>query len=148
MNKEKSREIIKNVGSDLLNEGRTIRLDAHGYSMYPSIKPGTTLFIEPVGIKGEPEKGEIIAIWSKNGLTVHRLTSFTEINGVKHYITRGDSNAFSDEPVTYDRIAGRITGAESTGKADIRIRERHCYFCNRIIVILIRLLHKLRKTLG
>lgn len=146
MNKEKSREIIKNVGADLLNEGRTIRIKAHGYSMYPSIKPGTNLFIEPLEIQGEPLKGEIIAIWNDNGITIHRLTSFIEINGVKHYITRGDNNSFSDEPVTFDRIAGRITGADSAAKADISIRERHCYFYNRIIVILIRLSHKLRKA--
>jgi len=131
--------IVKNVGLALLSEGKTIRIKAHGYSMYPSIKPGSLILIEPIHLKGAPVPGEIIAIRRENGLVVHRLTKIVIKNGVTSFIARGDSNAYADNPVKIDKIAGRIVRAETTGEnpvpADIRINTRPDYFLNRLRVI-------------
>jgi signal peptidase I len=131
--------IVKDIGLTLLAEGKTIRIKAHGYSMFPCIKPGSLILIEPLNIKGMPHPGEIIAIKRENGLIVHRLYRILNNNSVKCYIARGDSNAYADNPVKIDKIAGRIVGAESTGEnpvpADIRINTRPKYFINRIRVI-------------
>jgi len=135
----KSQNIVKDIGLTLLAEGKTIRIKAHGYSMYPCIKPGSMILIEPLKEKGLPVQGEIIAIKRENGLIVHRLTRIIIVNGVKTYIARGDSNAFADDPVKIDKIAGRIVRAETTGEnqklADIRINTRPNYFLNRLRVI-------------
>jgi signal peptidase I len=135
----KSQNIVKDIGLTLLSEGKTIRIKAHGYSMYPCIKPGSMILIEPIKEKGLPVPGEIIAIKRENGLIVHRLTRIIIVNGVKTYIARGDSNAFADDPVKIDKIAGRIVRAETTGEnqrlADIRINTRPNYFLNRLRVI-------------
>ncbi len=134
-----SHSIIKNIGLTLLSEGKTIRIKAHGYSMFPSIKPGSLILIEPINIKGPPRRGEIIAIRRETGLVVHRLSKIIRNNGITTYITRGDSNPYPDNPVKIDKIAGRITGAESTGEnpvpADIRINTKPTYFINRLRVI-------------
>jgi signal peptidase I len=131
--------MVKDLGLTLLAEGKTIRIKAHGYSMYPCIKPGSLLLIEPINIKGFPRPGEIIAIKRENGLIVHRLTRVINKNGVSFYIARGDSNAYPDNPVRIDKIAGRIVRAETTGEnpvvADIRINLMPRYFINRIRVI-------------
>ena len=141
-----SHSIIKNIGLTLLSEGKTIRIKAHGYSMYPSIKPGSLILIEPLNIKGPPRPGEIIAIRRESGLVVHRLSKIIRNNGITSYIARGDSNAYPDNPVNIDKIAGRITGAESTGEnpvpADIRINTKPSYFTNRLRVIGLLLLKK------
>jgi signal peptidase I len=138
-NWQNNRAIIKDVGLTLLSEGKTIRIKAHGYSMYPCIKPGSLLIIEPITLKGFPRPGEIIAIRRENGLIVHRFSRIVNKNGVTCYIARGDSNAYADNPVKIDKIAGRITGAETTGenpvRADIRINTKPKYFLNRIRVI-------------
>jgi len=135
----KNRGIIKNIGLTLLSEGKTIRIKAHGYSMYPCIKPGSLILIEPINLKGPPRAGEIIAIRRENGLVVHRLIRTVVINGVTCYIARGDSNAYADDPVKPEMIPGRIVGAETTGenlvKADIRINSNPKYILNRIRVI-------------
>jgi signal peptidase I len=140
--------IVKDIGLTLLAEGKTIRIKAHGYSMFPCIKPGSLLLIEPLNIKGMPRPGEIIAIKRENGLIVHRLSRIINKNSVTFYIARGDSNAYADNPVKIDRIAGRIVRAESTGEnpvpADIRINSRPKYFINRIRVIGIILWRKIR----
>jgi signal peptidase I len=151
MNKRQSNHsIVKNIGLTLLSEGKTIRIKAHGYSMYPSIKPGSLILIESLNINGLPRQGEIIAIKRETGLIVHRLTKIINKNGVTFYIARGDSNAYADNPVKIEKIAGRIVGAESTGEntvpADIRINTRPNYFVNRIRVIVLLVWKKISKV--
>ena len=140
--------MVKNTGLTLLSEGKTIRIKAHGYSMYPSIKPGSLVLIEPLSVKGAPVPGEIIAIETDNGLIIHRLLRIIVRNNVKTFITRGDSNAFADYPVRLDKIAGRIVGAETTGentvRADVRINTRPNYFINRLRVIGLHLWKKIK----
>jgi signal peptidase I len=147
-NRKKSGEILKNVGFTLLSEGKTIRIKAHGYSMYPCIKPGSLILIEPIKIKGNPVPGEIIAIKRESGLIVHRLTRITVTSGITTYIARGDSNALEDGAITIGKIAGRIVGAESTGEnpvpADISINTKPRYITNRLKVIGIILWKKIR----
>lgn len=147
-NRKKSGEILKNVGFTLLSEGKTIRIKAHGYSMYPCIKPGSLILIEPIKIKGNPVPGEIIAIRKESGLIVHRLTRITVTSGITTYIARGDSNALEDGAITIGKIAGRIVGAESTGEnpvpADISINTKPRYIINRLRVIGIILWNKVR----
>ena len=131
--------IVKDIGLTLLSEGKTIRIKAHGYSMFPSIRPGSLILIEPLNVKGIPHEGEIIAIRREAGLIVHRLSKILYKDGVTYYIARGDSNAYADKPVKIDKIAGRIVRAESTGEnpvpADIRINKNPKYFINRLRVI-------------
>jgi signal peptidase I len=134
-----SHAIVKDVGLTLLTEGKTIRIKAHGYSMFPSIRPGSLILIEPLNVKGIPHEGEIIAIRREAGLIVHRLSKILYKDGVTYYIARGDSNAYADKPVKIDKIAGRIVRAESTGEnpvpADIRINKNPKFFINRLRVI-------------
>jgi signal peptidase I len=140
--------IVKDIGLTLLSEGKSIRIKAHGYSMYPCIKPGSLILIEPLSIKGMPRPGEIIAIRRESGLIVHRLSKIISKNGIICYIARGDSNAYADNPLKIDKIAGRIVRAESTGEnpvpADIRINTKPNYFINRIRVIGIILWKKIK----
>ena len=147
-NRNKSGEILKNVGFTLLSEGKTIRIKAHGYSMYPSIRPGSLILIEPIRIKGNPVPGEIIAIKRESGLIIHRLSRIVTDKGITTYIARGDSNALEDGPITIGKIAGRVVSAESTGenpvKADIRINTRPKYVMNRFRVIGVILWNKVR----
>lgn len=150
-NLTRSRHLLKNVGITLLSEGKTIRIKAHGYSMYPCIKPGSVILIEPLKVKGMPVPGEIIAIRRERGLIVHRLVRIVTINGVDSYIARGDSNAWPDNPVKTDKIAGRIVRAETSGEnpelADIKIDTKPKYFLNRIRVISIILCKKIRRRI-
>ena len=139
---------MKNVGINLLSEGKTIRIKAHGYSMYPCIKPGSIILIEPLIIKGMPIQGEIIAIRRENGLVVHRLTKVIKKNNADYYVARGDSNAWADDPVSINMISGRIIRAETSGEnqglADLRIKKPN-YFLNRMMVIGMIILKKLKE---
>jgi len=139
---------VKDMSTSLLSQGTTIRIKAHGYSMYPSIKPGSLLIIEPIRGKGAPVKGEIVAIKREGGLVVHRVIKIIIENGVRKYIARGDSNAFADAPVGIEMIAGRVIRAEATGEnpvpANIRINKNPTHFFNRLRVIIMMLGKKLK----
>jgi signal peptidase I len=139
---------VKDMSIILLAEGKTIRIKAQGYSMYPAIKPGSLILIEPLRQKGKPVPGEIVAIKREKGLVVHRVMKRVIKNGITYYLTRGDSNAKKDNPVTIDKIVGRIVKSEPTGEnqepADIRINTKPNYFYNRISVIFIFILKKIR----
>lgn len=143
-----NKSTVKDLALTLLSEGKTIRIKAHGYSMYPCIKPGSLLLIEPINLKGFPRQGEIVAIRRENGLIVHRISQILRKNNITFYIARGDSNAFSDNPVKIDKIAGRIIRAETTGEnsviADIRINIKPNYFFNRLRVIWLMINLKIR----
>lgn len=148
MNKnQKYASSIKDMSISLLSQGTTIRIRAHGYSMYPSIKPGSLIVIEPIKVKGDPKPGEIVAIKRENGLIVHRIIKITIRDGVRKYIARGDSNAREDKPVNPDMIAGRVVRAEPTGEnpvpADITIKTNPPHFINRIKVLAIMIRKKL-----
>lgn len=139
---------VKDVSSSLLSEGKTIRIKAHGYSMFPSIKPGSLIIIEPLTQKGNPVPGEIVAVKRENGMVVHRLIKIIIKDGRRYYIARGDSNAFADAPIPLEMIAGRIVRAEPSGEnpdpADITINKRPNYLINRLRVISILIRKKIK----
>jgi len=139
--------IVKDISLNLLAEGKTIRIKAHGYSMYPCIKPGSMLLIEPLKLKGPPKNGEILAIKREQGLIVHRISKIVKQNGIVSYIARGDSNSSADKPVKIEMIVGRIVRAETTGEnhklADISINTNPDYIRNRLKVIYLILTKKI-----
>ena len=147
-NNQKYLSSVKDMSLTLLAEGKTIRIKAHGYSMFPAIKPGSLILIEPLNLKGRPVLGEIVALKRENGLVVHRVKKRVIKNGITWYITKGDSNAGSVRPVTIDKIAGRIVKSEPTGEnpipADIRINTKPNYIFNRLRVIIIFIVKKIR----
>ncbi|MFZ0281897.1 MAG: S24/S26 family peptidase, partial [Bacteroidales bacterium] len=65
--------VLKEIGFTLLAEGKTLKVKAEGYSMYPTIKPGSVIYIEPAERGNEPVPGEIIAWKKESGFVVHRL---------------------------------------------------------------------------
>jgi signal peptidase I len=151
-NINRSRDILKNVGFNLLAEGKTIRIKAHGYSMYPAIKPGSIILIEPISLKGKPVPGEIIAIKREDGLVVHRLVRLEKKDGKEFFVARGDSNSMADNPEKIGRIAGRIIRAETSGEdqqlSDIRINTKPKYILNRLKVIGIILLGRIKRKVS
>jgi signal peptidase I len=151
-NSTKYRPVIKDISTSLLAEGKTIRIKAHGYSMYPAIKPGTILIIDPVQGGKDPVVGEIVAIKRETGLVVHRITKIEIIGGTRYYTARGDSNAWNDQPVRKEKILGRIVRVEATYEcpqpASVEIITRPSWFLNRLKVITILIFKKIRKKIS
>jgi|LSQX01.2.fsa_nt_gb hypothetical protein len=130
----------RDLGFSLLSEGRVLRIKAGGYSMYPFIRPETTIFIAP----GEDLKnivpGDIIAWKREQGFVVHRLIRIEKRENEILYYTRGDSCRYEDRPVTGEGIAGKVIRTEDRRnriKEGDQLRKKPFYSINRITVRLI-----------
>ena len=144
MNKDPGFSALKEIGFTLLGEGRTLKIRAEGFSMYPSVKPGSLIYIEPVDQPSVLEPGEIIA-WKRNsGFVVHRLVRKFEKENQTFFVTRGDCNLHDDSPVTEDAIAGKVFKIESREGKPVRIvinkSKRPTYFFNRLSATLMKIL--------
>ena len=119
---------MKDIGFTLLSEGKTIKVRADGYSMYPSVKPGSIIFIEPLHTAGNISPGEIIAWKRDNGFVVHRLLRIFESGNQTFFVTRGDSSSSEDVPVVIGNLAGRVIRIENP---EGKIERPSSYFNNK-----------------
>ena len=96
--------------TELLGRGITVRFQASGDSMYPSIRNGEHVHVAPV----EPSSlriGDVILARAQRGLTAHRLVKLA--GGAA--TTRGDNAIGHDAAVPFNEILGRITHIERDG---------------------------------
>ena len=141
MNKTRDdHKLVTDLGFSLLAEGTILKIKANGYSMYPSIKPGTTIFIEPLEDYSDLLPGEIIAWKRESGFVVHRFLR-TEYSGNEvYYYTRGDSCRFEDKPFTSNQIAGKVIRIDNENdeiKEGSQLICKPCYIINRMNVSII-----------
>jgi signal peptidase I len=145
-----SHTVLKEVGFSLLAEGKSIRVSAEGFSMYPTIKPGSVIFIEPLKKETEPVPGEIIAWKKEAGFIVHRLVRIIDEEHVRYFITRGDSSIAEDEPVTSDQVAGKVVRVENAAgiaiKQDVLLDKNPNYRLNRFLVQIISQIYRAKKV--
>jgi signal peptidase I len=138
MNKDHNKyAVIKDIGFTLLAEGKILKIKADGYSMYPSIKPGSIIFIEPLVQEASPSPGEIIAWKRESGFVVHRLIRILKRGKEVLYFTRGDSCTCEDKPVTRDLIAGKVIRVENQNKhikEGEQLISRPYYLINRLYI--------------
>ena len=137
---------LKEVAHGILGEGRSLRIPAEGYSMYPAIKPGNIILINPVNDPAILKPGDIIAWTRDSDLVVHRLIRISERKGEKRFVTCGDISITNDKPISTARIAGKVEYAEDSGqlvklKSNIPTEWRRKINRNKVKVI--RLLKRL-----
>jgi hypothetical protein len=102
------------LAAEVLRSGGSIRLQALGTSMLPSIWPGDVLRIEnKAGEEAVP--GDIVLVARDHRFFIHRLIE-------KHnsqWITRGDSLPQNDAPVAESQVLGKVSAIHRRGNAVI-----------------------------
>ena len=98
---------------EILTRGNSIRCKASGISMYPFIRNGDVLLIEPNGT-ADYNIGDVILFLHDNGTYVtHRLI---RKDGSSTLITKGDNTRCYDSPVHMEQVLGRVIQIEHGGK--------------------------------
>lgn len=134
---------LKEVSIRLLSEGKSLRIKAGGYSMFPAIRPGDIVIIAPVNNLSNLIPGDIIVFRRDSGFVLHRLTDIRYQKEIAFYITRGDSSMNEDKPVTADKISGLVIAIETKrGKIKPHRNKIH-YRRNRLMVNSIHVFDKL-----
>lgn len=147
-NNKPERDLLKELGYRLLSEGKILRIRADGYSMYPQIKPGSFLLIEPLKDVSVLTEKDIVAWKRKSGMVVHRLVRIEESGNIKKFITRGDSCRREDEPLERELIIGRVKGIFTGVKFEKRnpvYRGDIMYLKNNLTVKLLLVRDKIRR---
>ena len=105
-------ELFLDVASELLSQGRSVRFRAEGDSMYPTIRKGEAIVVEPVPAAGL-RKGDVALYRTERGITAHRVVA----SGKTRFKMRGDAMASPNEPVDIQQILGRVVAVEREGRS-------------------------------
>jgi signal peptidase I len=101
---------------------RSVWLTLTGYSMAPTLLPGTRLKVR-CGVPVEKLSiGEIIVVRENDRLVIHRLVEIAK-GEPGRYVCKGDNNPERDPPVTSKHIVGRVTEVRPPA-ALTRLRKR------------------------
>jgi hypothetical protein len=91
----------------VLESGNSIELPSSGYSMFPALKPGYRVIVEPLPAGVLPEPGTVVVYKDNDVLRMHRLEKITvDDNGNLQFISRGDSRLDNDKPWTREQFLG------------------------------------------
>ncbi len=93
----------------LLKEGQRVAVPAHGMSMYPLLRPGDTLLVEP----RPPLIGDIGVFYHNGLLVAHRLL---HQKGNIYYF-KGDGLIMPDAPVESGKVLGTVTQCTRKNRA-------------------------------
>jgi Peptidase S24-like len=100
------------LAAEVLRSGGTIRLEALGTSMLPSIWPGDVLRIESK-LGEETVPGDIVLVARDQRFFIHRLVEKQD----SLWITRGDSLPQNDDPVAESQVLGKVSAIHRRGDA-------------------------------
>jgi signal peptidase I len=97
-----------------LAEGQAIEIEAEGGSMFPVIRNGDRVRVEP--IETPVGRGDVVLVVINGAWVLHRVVDVSE-TGV---ITQGDNQPHPDPPVTLAHAVGRATHAR--GRITVPLR--------------------------
>jgi hypothetical protein len=131
------------AASAILSEERPVTITAGGYSMWPAVRPGDRVVIEP--LRGHmPAQGDIVALRRDGGYVVHRVRKITLSGSRQLYLTQGDAVLHSDTPSDITTIAGIVKRISRTGREMDPPLRRLPAFLNYTTSLIARYLRKVR----
>jgi signal peptidase I len=110
----------------LLSRSLPVELRMSGSSMRPAIEDGDVVTIEP--ITDEPiRQGDIVLYHSRfDTAVIHRVVRIDK-SAERSILTRGDSAAQNDLPVSIHRILGRVKLVEREGERIDMVRPKRSF---------------------
>ncbi len=107
--------LLLDLTTELLSQGATVRFRPSGRSMYPSIREGEVITVEPVQAS-DVKIADIVLYRSERGLIAHRVIEIS-LRDSRVFGLRGDASLSCDEPVTAQQILGRVVGVKRNGRS-------------------------------
>ncbi len=98
-----------------LSGGNEVRIRVTGTSMLPSIWPGDTVTVRPIG-DTPASAGRIIVFTREGRLFAHRIVAKLERADGMQLITRGDAHVDCDPPVVASEVLGTVASITRGGR--------------------------------
>ena len=109
-------ELFLDISAELLHHGHRVRFRPGGGSMYPTIKDGEAVTVEPIS-PNNVRCGDIVLYKSDHRVIAHRIVGVRKREGGPlSFILRGDASESCDEPVRADEILGKVISVERDGR--------------------------------
>ncbi len=112
--------LLLDLTTELLSQGTTVHFRPSGRSMYPSIREGELITVEPVRAS-DVQLGDIVLYRSSKGLIAHRVVGSSptqsSVLSPHHFLLRGDASLSCDQPVAAQQILGRVVGVKRNGRS-------------------------------
>jgi signal peptidase len=109
--------LFTDVSTELLRSGQSIRFQAPGRSMYPTIKEHETITVQSVATSGV-KTGDIILYRLEAVVIAHRVVRIERgEHGGSRFILRGDASGAPDEPVEPAQVLGKVVSVERGGRS-------------------------------
>ena len=101
------------VSTELLREGFCINFQTPGQSMYPTIRDGEKVLVEPV-LTDALKRGDVLLYRRGERLIAHRLLRIERTAEIS-LILRGDALGQADAPIHPNQVLGRVVSVERQG---------------------------------
>jgi len=92
--------------------GGSLRFQAHGRSMWPFVRSGDTLVVQPLGARSVAMGDILLYRTPAGGVAAHRVTGF-QVGALR---IRGDRLSAPLELVAPDDVLGRVAAIERRGR--------------------------------
>lgn len=100
----------------LLKEGKAIKIRVTGLSMFPTVRSGDYVIVEPLNGQ-DPKEGAILFFKDEAGrLLLHRLVAVQEKEGQAVYLAQGDGYTKRLDWFSWEQILGVATFKERHGR--------------------------------
>jgi hypothetical protein len=100
-------QLFLDVAAEVFGHGHCLRFRAHGNSMYPTIRDGESIVVEPAP-PANLRRDDVALYRAERGITAHRIVAIESVAGSMVFVTRGDAMDSDDEPVDEARILGKV----------------------------------------
>lgn len=104
------------ITTELLRCGKSVRFQAPGRSMHPTIKDGETITVEPVKPSGI-KRGDIVLYRLEKGVIAHRVVRIEKNDGAPLFILRGDALGAPDEAAAVQQVLGKVVSVQRGGRS-------------------------------
>ena len=108
-------KVFLDVATDLLRSGHRMRFRAGGSSMWPTIRPGEAITVEPATAT-EVKLKDIVLYRTGRGVIGHRVVGIANQNGELVLLARGDADQGAGEPVAAKQLLGKVLAVEREGR--------------------------------
>jgi len=115
--------LFTDIAAGLLRQGYGVRFYAKGLSMYPTIKDGEMITVEPV-VASQVKRGNILLYHNGRSMVAHRVVRLGRKKALLNtqnsslgnfFILSGDACSTCDEPVEADGVLGKVVSVERNG---------------------------------
>jgi ATP-binding cassette subfamily B protein len=116
MNKNSSLQDLHLLAASIIEDDKVLVLKMKGYSMFPTLRPGDTGFVEkcfPDSLK----KGDIAVFRKGDSFVAHRIIGIGRNHVGKFLFTsRGDHNGFKDPEFDENQLVGKLSSFERNNR--------------------------------